>query len=219
MPFSTCRFELPSAAGDFSSPKPGHTTSGSGRGARRIGGAGPGRTGRRQNSSPRRQESLVPPKASKTGLLNVSPEARTSEILCKPNAGTKSPVDKRFVSGLTAGREALFVPGCRPVDRRFFASVNPFHARHVWEYKLGNPVHQGRPAGAGHNRHNKLNKTTTPSTEYNQAVKGYRTKIHLRDQDSYDSANQFPEGDEWTLRYAVFCFAVWVPKHALQEKG
>ena len=134
MPFSTCRFELPSAAGDFSSPKPGHTTSGSGRGARRIGGAGPGRTGRRQNSSPRRQESLVPPKASKTGLLNVSPEARTSEILCKPNAGTKSPVDKWFVSGVTAGREALFVPGCRPVDRCFFASVNPFHARHVRKF-------------------------------------------------------------------------------------
>ena len=35
--------------------------------------------------------------------LNVSPEARTSEILCKPNAGTKSAVDPavypRFING------------------------------------------------------------------------------------------------------------------------
>ena len=68
----------------LSSPKPGHTTGGSGRGARRGGGAGSGRTGCQQNCSPRRQASLVPPKASKTRRLNVSPEARTSEILCKP---------------------------------------------------------------------------------------------------------------------------------------
>ena len=68
----------------LSNPKPGHTTGGSGRGARLGGGAGPGRTGRRQNNSPRRHASLVPPKASKTRLLNVSPEARTSEIPCKP---------------------------------------------------------------------------------------------------------------------------------------
>ena len=52
------------------------------------GGAAPARTGRRQNISPRRRASLVPSKASKTQtrLLNVSPEARTSEILCKPMA-------------------------------------------------------------------------------------------------------------------------------------
>ena len=84
----------------LSNPKPGHTTGGSGRGARRGGGAGPGRMGRRQNSSPSRQASLEPPKASKTRLLNVSPEARTSEFLCKPKVRTKSPVDNRFVSGL-----------------------------------------------------------------------------------------------------------------------
>ena len=82
----------------LSSPKPGHTTSGSGRGARRGGGAGLGRTGRRQNSTPRRQASLVPPKASKTRLLNVSPEARTSEILFKP-MGEQSP---RLTRGLSA---------------------------------------------------------------------------------------------------------------------
>ena len=53
-------------------------------GARRGGGAGLGRTGRRQNSSPRRQASLLPSKASETRRLKVSPEERTSEILCKP---------------------------------------------------------------------------------------------------------------------------------------
>ena len=70
-------------------------------------------------------------------FLNVFPEARTSEILCKPNAGTKSPVDEQFIRGLTAGREAVFVPGCRPVDRRLFVSVNPFHARRVRESVFG----------------------------------------------------------------------------------
>ena len=90
---------------DLSNPKPAHTTGGSGRVARRGGGA----------------------------------EARTSEtseMLCKPNAGTKSAVDKRFVSDLSPGRDALFVARCTLVDRRLFVSVNPFHARHVWEYIL-----------------------------------------------------------------------------------
>ena len=31
-----------------------------------------------------------------------------------------SPVHPRFISGLSAGRKALFLPGCRPVERRFF---------------------------------------------------------------------------------------------------
>ena len=75
-----------------------HGRVGSGRTAGRT--AGPGRTERRQNSSPRKQASLVPPKASRTRPLNVFPEARTSKILYKPNAGTKSAVDKRFVTGL-----------------------------------------------------------------------------------------------------------------------
>ena len=69
---------------NLSSPKPGHTTSGSGRGARRGGGAGSGRTGCQQICSPKGQASLVPSKASWTCRLNVSPEARTSEILFKP---------------------------------------------------------------------------------------------------------------------------------------
>ena len=69
---------------NLSSLKPGHTTGGSGRGARRGGGAGSGRTRCQQNCSPRGQPSSYLPKASKRRRLNVSPEARTSEILVKP---------------------------------------------------------------------------------------------------------------------------------------
>ena len=90
--------------------------------------------GRRQNSSPRRQASLVSPKASKRRRLNVFPEARTSKIPCRPNAGTKSAVDKRIVSGLSPG-------GCRPVDRRLFVPVNPFHASHIRKFVFLNPFH------------------------------------------------------------------------------
>ena len=58
------------------------------------------------NCSPRGQSFLVPSKASKTRRLNVSPEARTNEILCKPmeeqsprlNRGS-SAVHQRFISG------------------------------------------------------------------------------------------------------------------------
>ena len=131
---------------NLSNPKPGHTTGGSGRGARRGGGAGPGRTGRRQNSSPRRQASLVPSKASKTRLLNVSPEARTSEILCKPNGGTKSAVDNavypRFITGTrSALRSWLPTSGptpfclCKPFSSqgcpgKFFSGQN-VHSQYI----------------------------------------------------------------------------------------
>ena len=60
------------------------------------------------------QETSVPraPKASKTRLLNISPEARRSKILCKPmeeqnprlTTGSK-PVHLRFITGT---RSALF---------------------------------------------------------------------------------------------------------------
>ena len=128
---------------NLSNPKPGHTTGGSSRGARRGGGAGPDRAGRRQNTSPRRHASLVPYKASKTRVLNALPEARTSEIPCKPmeehngrlnglNAikpmgehngrlNAIKPMEEH--NGLTAGRGTLFVPGSRQVDRRLFVSV------------------------------------------------------------------------------------------------
>ena len=65
-------------------PKPEHITGRSRRSARRGDGAGSGRTERRKNRPPRKQVSLVLSKASKKRRLNVSPEARTSDILCKP---------------------------------------------------------------------------------------------------------------------------------------
>ena len=69
---------------NLSNPKPGHTTGGSGRGARRNGRAGSGRIACQQNSSPRKHKSRVPSKESQKRRLSVSPEARTGEILCKP---------------------------------------------------------------------------------------------------------------------------------------
>ena len=94
------------------------------------GGAGSGKIGCQQKYSPRKQKSTVLSKASRKHRFNVSPEARTTEILCKP---TEEQND-RLTRGLSAGREALFDPGCRPVERRLFVSVNPFHARHVREF-------------------------------------------------------------------------------------
>ena len=62
-----------------------------------------------RNCSPRRQASLAPSKASKTCRLNEPPEARTSEILCKPMEEQNprltrgsSPVHPRFLRGLSA---------------------------------------------------------------------------------------------------------------------
>ena len=61
---------------DLSNPEPGHTTGASGRcGAQRDGGAGPGRTGRREIDSLRGQPSLLPPKASNTIVLTDFSEA------------------------------------------------------------------------------------------------------------------------------------------------
>ena len=67
------QLQKPVSETDLSILKPEHTTGRSGRSARRGGGAGSVRTGRRQNSPPRRQASLVPSKASRTHRLNVSP--------------------------------------------------------------------------------------------------------------------------------------------------
>ena len=83
---------------NLSNPKPGHTTGGSGRSARRSGRAGSGKIGCQQNYSPRKQKSIVPSKPSKKRRFNVSPEARTSEILCKPTEEQ----NQRLTTGLSA---------------------------------------------------------------------------------------------------------------------
>ena len=92
-------------------------------------------TGCQQNGSPRRQASHVPSKASKTRRLNVSPEARTSEFLCKPMEEQKPAQDRRFIRGSSAvwqrdEKRSLFLAADQWTDA-FFVSVNPFHAKHV----------------------------------------------------------------------------------------
>ena len=62
---------------------------------------------------------------------------------------TKSPVDLRYITGLSAGREALFVSGRRPVERSLLVSGNPFHARYVREYQMR--VRRGGGAESGRN--------------------------------------------------------------------
>ena len=59
----------------------------------------------------------------------------------KTDGETKPAVDPRLITGLTEGREALFLPGRRPVERRL-VSVNPSHARHVREFK---PMEEQNP--------------------------------------------------------------------------
>ena len=121
--------ESASRAVNVSNPKPGHTTGGSGRTARRSGRAGSGKIGCQQNHSLRKQKSTVLSKASNKYRFNVTPEARTSEILCKPTEDR----NPRLTRGLSEGREALFVPGCRPVVQRLFVFVHSFYARYVRE--------------------------------------------------------------------------------------
>ena len=60
--------------------------------------AGSGKIGCQQNYSPTKQKSTVPSKASKKPRFIVSPEARTSKILCKP---TEDP-NQRLTSDLPA---------------------------------------------------------------------------------------------------------------------
>ena len=126
---------------DLSNPKPEHTTGASHQGARRDGGVGSSKIKCQHNYSPKKQRSTVTSQASKTRRLKVPPEAKTSEFLRKPTKEQnqrltrgRRPVHPRFIRGLSARREALFVSGCRPLERRLFVSVNPFHARHVREF-------------------------------------------------------------------------------------
>ena len=70
------------------------------------------------------------------------------------DGGRKPAVDPRLITGLTAGRKALFVPGCRPVERRFFVSVNLSPAMHVrktrtYHGRVGSGRPAERPGGVG----------------------------------------------------------------------
>ena len=98
------------------------------------GGAGLGRTGRRQIYFA--QETRVPCTLQniENKVRNVPPRARTSKILWKLIVEIQNQcLTSSFSSILSAGRQALFVLCCWQVDRRIVVPVNPFHARHVQE--------------------------------------------------------------------------------------
>ena len=128
-------------------PTPGHTAGGSGRGARRGGGAVLGRTGCQQNGSPRRQASPVLSKASQTRRLNDPPEARTSEILFKP-MGEQNPwlttsssaVYPRFISGTASALRSWLltsVPSPICLCKPFSCKACPGNVNH-WANRWGN---------------------------------------------------------------------------------
>ena len=101
-------------------------------GAARKGGLD--RTERRRDDPARGQPPLALQRIEDT-VLDVFSEARTNESLFKPTEEQ----NPRLTSGVSPERKALFVPGCLPVYRRLFVSVNLFYARHVRE-----PVAQSR---------------------------------------------------------------------------
>ena len=120
---------------NLSNPKPGHTTSGSGRGALRGGG---GRAGLDANRTVRlgdKPPSYSPKHRRHVAWTTLQKHEQAKSYVNRWRNKTRGwqPVHNRFIRDLSAGREALFVPGCWPVDRRLFVSVNPFHARHVRE--------------------------------------------------------------------------------------
>ena len=90
----------------LSNPKPGHTTAGRVGAPSGAAGRGRARLGANRIIRPGNKKSTGPSKASKKRRSNVSPEARTSEILCKPTEEQNqrltlgfSPVYHRFISG------------------------------------------------------------------------------------------------------------------------
>ena len=78
---SACRIQNPDL------PRASRSRAAHGEAAGR-GGAALRRTGRRRICYPRKQSFLLPSRASKTTVQNVSSEARTKKILCKPKRKT-----------------------------------------------------------------------------------------------------------------------------------
>ena len=136
--------------------------------------AGSGKTGCQQNCSPRGQETLVPSKAWKTRRLNVSPEARTSEILCNPNAGTKnrlttgsSAVHPRIITGTASALSSwLLTSGPMPLCSWKTCSCRDFPAIvNIVECKTQTnhgQVESGRTAA----RRNRAGQDDTPTEQH-----------------------------------------------------
>ena len=142
---------------DLSIPKPEHTTGGSRRGARRGGGAASGSTVHQQNCSPKGQSYPALSKAPEGRRLNVSPEERTSEFLCKPmeerndrlNRGS-SAVYHRSISGtrialcswlLTSGTTHFCF--CKPFSCRACPGISLLMPRRTLNTKAANNMAKG----------------------------------------------------------------------------
>ena len=82
---------------------------------------------------PGNESQLFPLSHRKMSLQRLSKSTNKRNAMYT-DGGTKSTGDDRFIGGLSPGREARFVPGCRNVERRLFLSVNRVHARHVREH-------------------------------------------------------------------------------------
>ena len=115
--------------------------------AGRRGWAGLGRAGRCWVDPAKRQPFFL---LSSESTLNVSSKVRTVYFVLKTDGGTKPavdhqfttgsrPVHPRFISGWSAGRKALLVPGCRIMYRRLFVSVNNSMSTNVRESRIYTP--------------------------------------------------------------------------------
>ena len=92
----------------------------------------------------------VLPKASKKRRSNVFPEARTSEILCKPTEAQNQQLTsisqavyqrfyQRFISRTRSRTRSALCSRLPNNEQRLFVSVNSFHARHV-QKKTHKPI-------------------------------------------------------------------------------
>ena len=100
-------------------------------GTRQGGGAGPGRTGRRKNGSPRRQPTLAPPQGIVETCHERPPRSTNKRNPINNDGGTQRPVDDRFISRTTAAlRFRLLTSG--PVS---FCRCKPFSCQACPEKK------------------------------------------------------------------------------------
>ena len=97
----------------LSDPKLEHITARSVQSAQHVGRARSVRTGRRQNSRPRRRVVLILCTAWWTQCLNDFQAARKSEVPWRP----KPTVDKQFAIWVSMGREKVLLPTCPLVER------------------------------------------------------------------------------------------------------
>ena len=101
---------MPGMSGNLSSPKPGHTTGGSGVGAQRVGGVGHG--GAEWDADryvhQRDKHHAHPPDAGRKTPWVCLWKHEQRKTLFKPMGEQ----NQRLTHGLSVGQRPLFVPGC-----------------------------------------------------------------------------------------------------------